>query len=190
MRLREIPRPEDLESVIYWVKENGQAWPVNDDNVPLDSTGKPFELENGLIRLATSSMGKDPQEEEDFDSDGISTVSEPGSDIPEKLVFKIRMLQGRDDSIINKEMIKTKTSAIGGNRQRRLSRVETEIDTSQVTIMRLELSIVEWEGIADEDGNPAPINRKYIGLLPSWLLTDLTERIEDMAGITEDESGE
>lgn len=181
MRLREEARPEDLEIVEYWAKENGRAWPVNEDNEPLDSDGNPFPLDDNSLPVMIAN--KDPQENEEYDSAPIMEAVE----LPELIVVKLRMLLGRDDDEITQAMIKIQTKQ--GRRNRR-AEIETEIDHGSAAALKLQKGIVEWSGIQDEDGNPAAVTAENIGLLPAWIKTDLTDRITSMSMINDEDEGE
>lgn len=181
MRLMQETRPEDLEIVEYWVKANGKAWPVNEDNEPLASNGNAFSMDdNGL---PTASPIIDPQEHEEVDS----TPNLEGIELPERLVFKLRMLLGNDDNAITQVLIKIKTQA---TRRNRPGKVEQEIDQGAAANLKLSLAIEEWSGIHDKNGNPAEITPENVGFLPSWIHGDLTEHVTSMSLINEDDSGE
>ena len=177
MRLQQETRPEDLEVVTYWVKENGKAWPVNDDNEPLDSDGNPFSIDsNGLPVYNT-------QTKQDVDSE----LNLEEIELPERIVFKLRMLLGNDDNEVTRVLIKIKTQASRRNRQ---AKVEQEIDQGAAANLKLKLAIEEWEGILDANGNPAAITVENVGHLPSWIHSDLTDRVTDMSMINPDDAGE
>ncbi len=181
MRLREETRPEDLEVVEYWAKENGRAWPVNEDNDPLDSNGNVFAKDDNGLPIIDQTI--DPQEAEEYDSAPIMEAVE----LPELIVVKLRMLLGRDDDEITQAMIKIQTKQ--GRRNRR-AEIETEIDHASAAALKLQKGIVEWSGIQDKDGNPAAITAENIGLLPAWIKTDLTDRITSMSMISDEDEGE
>ena len=183
MRLMEEPRPEDLEVVEYWVQGNSRAWATNENNVPLDSDGNPFILDaNGI---PTHTMTKDPQEDEEVDY----SPSTSDTELPERLVFKLKMLLGRDHNAITQAMIQTKTRS-GGKRNRGKATVETDIDLAKSVNLKLQKAIVEWSGMTDESGKPAPITPENIDLLPAWIQNDLVDRVNDMSEISEEELGE
>lgn len=185
MRLREEPRAEDLEVITYWVKENRQAWPTNENNEPLRKDGEPFIFdENGVIGLPKPI---DPQEREEFDSE--PTATDLDHDQPERLIFKLKLLLGRDHNKITQAIVKTQTRNVR-RRRRNLPTIDTEINLALACNLKLKAAIVEWEGIEDEDGNPAEITLENIDILPAWIQTDLVDHITTMSLIGEDEMGE
>ena len=185
MRLREQPRPEDLEIVTYWVKENGRRWPVDDDNNPLDTNSSPLNLDTDGNLAAI--LPTDPQEGEDFDSGAVLTVADADPELPERLIFKLRMLQGHDENEITQAMMKTKTTYQGRRGKKQRARVETETDLGAGVTLKLIKGIYEWEGIEDENGNPAEINEHWINLLPGWIQKDLADQISEISGLVDDE---
>jgi len=175
-------RPEDLEVVEYWVKENGKAWSVSDDNEPLDSDGNVFPMDANGLPIAIPTI-IDPQENEEVDS----TPNMEEIELPERLVFKLRMLLGNDDNKITQALIKIKTQA---TRRNRPGKVEQEIDQGAAANVKLSLAIEEWAGILDKNGNLAEITPENVGYLPSWIHGDLTERVTSMSLINEEDAGE
>ncbi len=190
-RLVETPKPEDLEEVIYWIRENGRAWPTDEDNTPLQDNGTPFRIdEDGLIGNPDILPDIDPQETEEGIVEPITMVIEPELE-PLRLVFRLKMLLGRDHNEITQMITKTKTKAIARKRNRQpIVEVESDVDLNLAVNLKLMKAIVEWEGILDENGSPAPITEKYIELLPAWLQNSLTDRIEDMSSLDGEEVGE
>lgn len=165
MRLIEEPEAKDLEVVEYWVKPSGRAWLVNEDNVPLDSAGNAFIM----------------------DDSGIPVI-EGDEPIPERIVFKLKMLLGRDHNAITQAMIKTKTRA--GRRGKNRAIIETDIDLAKSVNLKLQKAIVDWSGITDKDGNEARITAENIDLLPAWIQNDLVDKVSEMSEISEDDEGE
>lgn len=190
MRLVETPNREDLEEVIYWAKSNGRQWKTNEDNEPLRADGTPFEVdEDGVLALSKEEPYKDLQETEKSESAPIVLVVEDDEELPERLVFRLKMLLGRDHNEITQAMIKTKTRTTGKRRNRQAV-VETEMDLTLAVNLKLQKAIVEWEGIADKDGNEAAITPENINLLPAWLQNDLVDRVDEMSSLDEEEEGE
>ncbi len=181
MRLMQETRPEDLEVVEYWVKANGKAWPVDDNNDPLNSDGNAFPMDDNGLPTANPII--DPQEAEEFDS----TPNLEEIELPELLVFKLRMLLGNDDNQITQALIKIKTQTTRRNRQ---AKVEQEIDQGAAANLKLSLAIEEWAGILDKDGKLAEITPENVGYLPSWIHGDLTEHVTSMSLIDEEDAGE
>lgn len=190
IRLVETPNREDLEEVIYWAKNNGRQWKTNDDNEPLRADGTPFTIdEDGLISYPGKVVDIDPQEREESNATPITMVVEDDEELPERLVFRLKMLLGRDHNEITQAMIKTKTRTTGKRRNRQAV-VETEMDLTLAVNLKLQKAIEEWEGIADKDGNPAAITPENINLLPAWLQNDLVDRVDEMSSLDEEEEGE
>lgn len=189
MRLVETPKPEDLEEVIYWVRGNGRAWPTDETNAPLQANGIPFRIdEDGLIGNPDEIVYNDSQENEDGEQVALTMIIEPDQ-IPERLVFKLKMLLGRDHNEITQAMIKTKTRTTGKRRNRQAV-VETEMDLALAVNLKLMKAIVEWAGMEDANGSPAEITKENIDLLPAWIQNDLVDRVDDMSSLDEEELGE
>ena len=68
--------------------------------------------------------------------------------------------------------------------------VDTEIDVGQSSLLKIQAAVTKWEGIEDEAGKPAPLEEKYIDLLPAWLRDDLVDRITSLSSFEEEELGE
>lgn len=173
MRLYEKPRPEDLEKVVYWLDGKMRPWSVNAENQPLHLN-------------STKAMP--------LDEDGLP-IPQKGQVVPERVIFWIKMMTGRENDDIQSAVIKTRTARHrvrrGGRTTRSVSAsVETDIDVALSSRMKVKAAVVKWEGIEDENGSPAPIEDKYIDLLPGWLRDDLVDRISDISNLSEEELGE
>ena len=164
--LREQTRDEDLEVVVYWVNEKGRSWPTNSDGVPLqESTDKPYPL-NG---------------------DGLPNPTLKVK--PARIRCWLKTLSGIENNNIVDAVLKTKARRTS---RRRNAPVEVEQSTSIALScsLKLKAALVKWEGIVMEDGKEAPINDKYLDLLPAWLADDLVDKITALTSITEEEEGE
>lgn len=172
LTLTEDPRSEDLEEVVYWIKPGGRQWPVNEENIPLQEDGEPFELVNQV-------------------EGGIGILYDsPDTNGPEKLVFRLKMLLGKDHNEITQAMIKTRATTRGRRGRRQQVDVETKMDLALAVNLKLSKAIVEWEGLVDSEGNPAKITPENIDLLPAWIQNDLVDRVDRMSSLDEGLEGE
>ena len=164
--LRDHQRDEDLEIVVYWIDERGRPWPTNSDNLPIQaSTDKPF-----------------PLNEEGLPSPSLKVK-------PARIRCWLKTLSGIENNNIVDAVLKTKARRTS---RRRNAPVEVEQSTSIALScsLKLKAALVKWEGIVMEDGKEAPINDKYLDLLPAWLADDLVDKITALTSITEEEEGE
>lgn len=188
MRLHENIKEQDLEVVTFWVKKNMRAWPVDEDGDPLDENDVPFKLDKrGNIEIQEGESPTGIEEGEETASEGKETASD-GCELPDRVQVWVRMLLGRDHNEVTNAMIKTQTER--GKRGRRRAVVKTDVDLGLAVALKLEKAIVRWEGIEDEVGQPAPVTRKYIDLLPAWIQNRLTEVVNEMSTLDEELEGE
>jgi len=178
MRLTDKPREEDLDIVAYWIDRKMKPWPVNSENMPLYRDSE---------ELLPQEPGKEPG--------SVAFDIEQGEEFPERVQFWIKMLTGKENDDIQSAVISTRTARHRVKRAGRATRsatasVETDIDVALSSRMKVKAAVVKWEGIEDENGNPAPIADKYIDLLPGWMRDDLVDRISDTSNLTEEELGE
>jgi hypothetical protein len=184
----------DKETLVYWIKPNSsRSWPVNGDGDPLMDNGNPFPMtEDGLIAIPDESDTIDPSEDIDEACEAnLEQIDiDKGQEIPDQVKIVIKMLSGTENQEITNAMIKTRTSAAKRKGKPRQATVEQDIDIGLSVQMKLERGIVDWEGIVDENGNPAPITKEYIELLPGWIQTAITDRISSLSELDEDLEGE
>jgi len=121
--------------------------------------------------------------------DGAGLPAQDQGAIPERLIFRIRMLLGRDHNEISQAMITTKTTRSRKGKHRSAN-VETDVDITKGVTLKLEKAIEEWDGIQDANGESAPITTAYIDLLPAWMQNDLTNVVNDMSSLDEEEEEE
>jgi len=63
---------------------------------------------------------------------------------------------------------------------RRTGKVTSKFNYSLFMEKKMEIAIVEWENITDEEGNPVEVNMENIRLLPGWIGESLIEIIDEM----------
>jgi hypothetical protein len=112
---------------------------------------------------------------------------------PDQVKVWYKMLNGKENDDIQSKMLNTrmiKKRVRRGGRTRMRDQVDTEIDVGQSSLLKIQAAVTKWEGIEDDAGKPAPLEEKYIDLLPAWLRDDLVDRITSLSSLEEEELGE
>lgn len=112
-----------------------------------------------------------------------STSTKP----PEIIRFGLKFLSTGESNAITDEVYKTQTNFKAGQRS---GSIESTIDHSKLVEMKLAAAIVKWEGILDAKGDPAPVSRETIQMLPAWVSDSLLEVVNDMNVVSEKLEGE
>jgi len=166
MVLREHQREEDLEIVVYWINDRGRPWPTNGNGVPLqETTDKPYALNEDGLPNPTLKVK------------------------PSRIRCWLKTLSGPENNAIVEAVLKTRARQTSRRRNAPIE-VEQNVAVALSCSLKLKAALVKWEGIVTEDGKEAPINDKYLDMLPAWLADDLVDRITALTKMTEDEEGE
>jgi len=164
--LRDNQREEDLEIVVYWINERGRPWPTNSDGVPLqEATDKPYALNEDGLPSTTAKVK------------------------PLRLRCWLKTLSGPENNAIVEAVLKTRARQTSRRRNAPIE-VEQNVAVALSCSLKLKAALVKWEGIVTEDGKEAPVNDKYLDMLPAWLADDLVDRITALTKMTEEEEGE
>jgi hypothetical protein len=172
MQLKKKFSEEQLRWEVFWVHPaTSMAWPVNDQNEPLDpETGKVLEYEvspdhkQGQVKPAAN------------------------GEAPEYVAIGLRILLGGERLKIENEAYQKNEMNITGRGGD--ASVRMQMDMEIWLLGRLNATIVSWYGITNEKDNISKPSKEDIALLPAWIQDRLRDVIVDMNEVSTDEQGE